>query len=1079
MKYASRLFMVLCMALAAATAFAQEPIGSIEGTVTDPQNAIVQNASVTARNVATNLTRTATTAENGTYRISQLPPGTYEVKVSGTNFKTSVVSDVVVAVGQTLPLDIHLEIGVPDETVTVVGGGDVQIDRTDNTVSGVVNTRQIQNLPLNGRNFLDLAQLQPGVEKVEGGNFDPTKANYTGVSVAGQAGRSTQIAVDGGSVVDNVVGTTVQNFSQEIVQEFQLGISNFDLSTGASATGSVNIISKSGTNEFHGNAYGYFRDDRISAFPALSRLDAANGIPAIAQATRIPFDREQYGGTIGGPIKKNRLFFFFNYEGNNQDGSALHNPPEAPSFAGFTPNPFDEKLLTAKVDFVINSRTNLSTRYSFNDNKQDVPFAPGSGIVPRESASGIFQSNNQLVTNRSHNFVAGLTNSLSSTLTNNFVFNLSDFSNVILPATENFPELRILGSQLWKSGTNYITPQTTFQERYQFRDDITKIFGNHTLRFGGNLERTSINGQFAFAKPARIRLFNPADLGLDPYTTEAQFLAAPVRDISMGIGDDILPFNSPTSATINNRISFYGNDSWKMNPKFTLNFGVSYRVDSNLWNHDQSRPAIIAPLFGKGTAPSPKDTNNVAPRVGFAWDVAGNGRTVIRGGVGIYYDNTIDNLRLFERADLGPPGAELFLVGSDLHSPVFPGGDGSFSSNPASASGYLTLAQALAIIGPARSNIEANAFNCSLPTSIECFESISGPIFSTEFQVPYSIQYSLGVQRELPGKWIFQGDFNYRKGLHEVLVYDINKIFDDVTGPRTSFPNSVPYADSSGYSTYMAGLFRLDRRFGNGFQMTASYALSRFKAFGGDALGLGATVTDLNNFKPEFGPAGLDRTHRFVLSAIYDLPFYRKSSDRFKRDFLGGWQVSLISTAFSGVPQSVFLPHFVDLSRTGTFQSYLPGTKEGSIGRDIRSVGDLNALIDAYNTSIPTLGVDCGGDSPTGRCDSTNGNFLDPIVRLAHLPDGTQIGGDSVISQDLRVTKTFSFSERLKLDLIGEVFNVFNIANLTYPTAITLADEGTDPAEIKAINHGPTARTNSVFGTGGPRAFQFAAKFRF
>src|SRR4029453_10315829 len=149
------------------------------------------------------------------------------------------------------------EIGGAREIVTITGGGDVQIDRTDNTVSGVVSTRQIQNLPLNGRNFLDLAQLQPGVEKVEGGSFDPTKANYTGVSVAGQAGRSAQIAVDGGSVRDNLVGTTVQNFSQEIVQEFQLGISNYDLSTGASATGSVNIISRSGSNNFHGNAYLY------------------------------------------------------------------------------------------------------------------------------------------------------------------------------------------------------------------------------------------------------------------------------------------------------------------------------------------------------------------------------------------------------------------------------------------------------------------------------------------------------------------------------------------------------------------------------------------------------------------------------------------------------------------------------------------------------------------------------------------------------------------------------------------------------------------------------------------------------
>jgi hypothetical protein len=838
----------------------------------------------------------------------------------------------------------------------------------------------------------------------------------------------------------------------------------------------VNVISKSGTNEFHGNGYIYARSNKWAAFPSLGRLDAANGIPLIAQATSIPFDRQQYGGTLGGPIKRDKLFFFFNYEGNNQDGSALHNPTEAPSFAGFTPNPFDEKLLTAKIDWAVSSRTNVNTRYSFNDNFQDVPFAPGSGIVPRESASRIFESNNQLVSNRSHNLVTGITHTFSPTVTNNFVANISDFSNVIDPKVVGLPEIRILGSQNWKSGTNYIAPQSTFQERLQFRDDLTWARGNHTLRFGGNYERTSINGQFAFAKPARIRLFDPATLStpVAPYVTEADFLNAPVRDISMGIGSDILPFNSDRSDTLNHRISFYGNDSWKMSPRFTFNYGLSYRVDSNLWNHDLSRPAIVAPLFGKGTAPSPKDTNNIAPRVGFAWDIAGNGRTVIRGGVGIYYDNTIDNLRLFERADLGPPGAELFLVGVDLQSPLFPGGDGRFSE------GQLTLAQALALIGPARADIESRQFNCPAgQTSLECTEAISGPLFSTEFQVPYSIQYAIGVQRELPWGLVFQGDFNYRKGLHEVIVYDINKIDDDITGPRSAFPNTVPYADASGFSTYMAGLFRLDRRFSNGFQMTASYSLSRFKAFGGDALGLGATVTNLNDFRPEFGPAGLDRTHRFVLSAIYDLPFFRSSSNSFKRNVLGGWQVSLISTSFSGGPQSVFLPHFVDLSRTGTFTSYLPGTRNGSIGRDVRSVGDLNAIINAYNASIPTLGVDCGADSPTGRCDSNNPAYGDPIVRLALLPEDTQIGGDSVISQDLRLTKTISFNERVKLDLIGEVFNLFNFANLVYPAAITLADEGTAPIDVRNINHGPTARTTSVFGTGGPRAFQFAAKFRF
>lgn len=388
------------------------------------------------------------------------------MKVSGPNFKTTQISDVVVAVGQTLPLDIHLEIGVPDETVTVVGGGEAQIDRTENTLSGVVNTRQIQNLPLNGRNFLDLAQLQPGVETVQGGSFDPTKANYTGISIAGQAGRSTQIAVDGASVVDNVVGTTTQNFSQEIVQEFQLGISNYDLSTGASSTGSVNIISRSGSNEFHGNGYIYARSNKWAAFPALARLDAANGIPESARATEVPFDRQQFGGTLGGPIRKDKLFFFTNYEYNNQDGSSIHLPLIAPSFAGFTSSPFNETLFTTKVDWNINSLTNSYFRYSLNDNDNNVPFPPGTGIVPRESTSGIFGSNNQVVLNKTHGFVFGLARTFSPNVTNSFVYSLNDFHNRVDPLVPDIPEIRTINDgQTFRSGTNAITPQVTDQSR--------------------------------------------------------------------------------------------------------------------------------------------------------------------------------------------------------------------------------------------------------------------------------------------------------------------------------------------------------------------------------------------------------------------------------------------------------------------------------------------------------------------------------------------------------------------------------------------------------------------------------------
>src|SRR5262245_15731561 len=214
----------------ATPAFAQQPTGSIEGTVTDPSGAVINGATITARDVTNNQSRSTSSRSDGKYLIQQLSPGVYEIKVSAQGFKSTVISNVKVDVGKTSAVDIKTEVGGANEQVTIVGG-ETQIDRVDHTVSGVVNALQVNNLPLNGRNFLDLARLQPGTETVDGANFDPTKANYTGVSIAGQAGRSTQITVDGGSVVDNIVGTTVQNFSQEIVQEFQIGISKDRKST--------------------------------------------------------------------------------------------------------------------------------------------------------------------------------------------------------------------------------------------------------------------------------------------------------------------------------------------------------------------------------------------------------------------------------------------------------------------------------------------------------------------------------------------------------------------------------------------------------------------------------------------------------------------------------------------------------------------------------------------------------------------------------------------------------------------------------------------------------------------------------
>ncbi|MFL6275898.1 MAG: carboxypeptidase regulatory-like domain-containing protein [Blastocatellia bacterium] len=1070
----------LGLSLAAPLAAAQQPTGSIEGLVTDPQTAVVSQASVVARNTATGATRTTNAGSDGRYNITQLAPGIYEVKVTAQGFKSTVVSNVKVDVGSNVSVDITLQPGGASETVTVTGGGEAQIDRTDNTVSGVVGTLQIDNLPLNGRNFLDLARLQPGAETVDGGSFDPTKANYTGVSIAGQAGRSTQITVDGGSVVDNIVGTTVQNFSQEIVQEFQVGISNFDLSTGASATGSVNVVTKGGSNQYHGNAYIYWRDAHFAAFPSISRLDAIHGLPPDLQVSRIPFDREQFGGTFGGPIKKDKLFFFANVEYNNQDDISIHNQsPSLVGFNGFTGKPFNELLATGKIDYKWSDSTSLFFRYSHDNNDQQAPFAPGTGILPRDSASGIFQTNDQIDLNRSDGGVFGMTKSLTSTLVNDFRYAINDFHNRIDPASPGVPELRVINpDQNWKSGANYITPQVTDQRRNQIRDDLSWSKGKHAARFGIDWERTTIDGQFAFAKPARIRIYGPGFGGPFPVlSSEADFLNSPVRDISLGVGEDLLPFNTPSGVTLNNRFQFYGTDSWHVSHNVTFNFGLAYRYDTNLWNHDQTRPEIVAPLFGKGTAASPPDKNNLAPRLGFAWDIKGDGRTVIRGGAGMYYDTTIDNLRLFERADLGPAGAELFLVGNDIRSTLLPGGNGQFGSTPGSSSGYITLRNLLAIAPAVRSDVESRAFNCTLPTSIECFHAVSGPLFSTEFQIPYSLQYAIGIQKALPGKIVVQADFNYRKGVHEVITYDANFIDSvDRAGNPTptvaSIDFGVPYADSSAFSVYKALLLRVDRRFERGFQLTASYTLSRLKNFGGDALGLGQTISDKNDFRKEYGPGGLDRTHRLVISSVWEMPFFKNSTSRFKKNALGGWTISTISTALSGLPLSALLPDGVDLAGTGSFFSYLPGAGAGQIGRGINSLSQLNSIIRDYNANRAQYAARIEGGVPVDP-------YGTELRELAELPTGTPIGGDSLISHDLRLTKSFHISERMKVDFIGEVFNLFNISNLTNvgDTSIPAKDDITGPGDFTTFK--PTQRTTNIFGTGGPRAFQFALKFVF
>src|SRR5215475_7686256 len=345
---------VLLCVLMAAGAWAQAPVGTISGTVTDPTGAVIKDALITIRNKATGFERQTKSESDGGYSAPALPAGQYEVKTQVQGFRT-ILREVNVTVGSIVKIDLALEVGQTNEIVTVDASGTSQINYESASIDGVVTRQKIQELPLNGRSFLQLAFLEPGVTASPG-----TTAQYNSlfsVSILGGDSSRTAITVDGGNVRNAIEGNTGMNFSQEVVQEFQLSSTNFDLSTGITSVGGVNIVTRSGSNEYHGSGYFFFRDHNMAAYPALRR-DPLNPDPF--------FVRRNPGVWVGGPIIKNRLLFFTNYEYMNQFGvfAVQPNLPSASSLAGVFGNPYRAHLFSTRLDLRLTDKHNAFVRYS-------------------------------------------------------------------------------------------------------------------------------------------------------------------------------------------------------------------------------------------------------------------------------------------------------------------------------------------------------------------------------------------------------------------------------------------------------------------------------------------------------------------------------------------------------------------------------------------------------------------------------------------------------------------------------------------------------------------------------------------
>ncbi|HYV82203.1 MAG TPA: TonB-dependent receptor [Pyrinomonadaceae bacterium] len=958
--------------------------GTVTGVVQDEKGALLPGASVKLVNLGTNSERTVTTTSDGVYEITQLVPGNYRLEIQATGFSKYVQEPVVVNVLQRTTANASLKVGGIGETVTVTGESTALVETTKTDVSGVIDQRRLENLPVNGRSFASLAVLIPGATLQP--SFDPTKARVGTFSVGGSTGRNLNITIDGGDNKDNAVGGILQNFSMEGIQEFALSTQRFSAANGRSGGALLSVVSKSGSNAFHGSAFGFFRDDALNAnapkLLAEARGDSTEG------AEKPPFNRQQFGGSFGGPIKKDRAFFFGAIERTRERGNSFVSVEDQDKISflepfGYQavpllPQPFNDWQYTVKGDFVLSPKHQLVVRFAGQNN--DALNDQAGFLIVRTDLSGGNESLNTL-----YNFLTSLTSTISATTVNQFTYQYQTFDNRINATTDlnllTFPDGLLVGR-------NGNVPQQTIQKKHQFHDDISWNRGNHGFKFGGDFTYVpTLGGLFAFnSAPEYDFNFNADEIALNPgqfpqgfHTTQirpgpitcgafAETLNCTQADLD-GIGvvaQVVLSGGDPAFDLREGAKQFaaYFQDDWKITPRLTLNLGVRYDVDFGFVDNAHAAEnrtfqalRIIGSPFARKVVED--DKNNISPRIGFAWDFRGDGRSVIRGGYGIYYDQSFLNVPLFAVQQANP----------EIYATFFNDGANLSIDSPAP--------------------VVPRPLSNPLPGT-------RGRMLDPDFESPYTQQWNLGFAQEFGKNMALEFDYVHILGLHEFSGLDINPRPGPLLGldrGDPSPPNSqrvlasqfaahaaeliqafgtatpfarVSVAQSDSRSRYDAFTVAFKKRYADKFQLNAHYTLAKSQAWFGATADFGlAPMNAFAKFDPiNFGPTGEDERHRFVLSGIFDLPW----------DF----QVAPIFQLASARPYSLFPSCLCDINRDG-------------VTNDRESV---NPAVDDQH----------------------------PLPLNDHR-------GDNFSQLNVRVSKFFKFGETKKLGLFFEAFNVFNTGN--------------------------------------------------
>jgi len=977
--------------LGSGNAFAQATAsGTIQGTVTDKSGAVVSGAQVVAKSKTTDTTRETISNESGYYRFELLPVSTYTVTITKAGFAT-VSETIEILIGQITTVNAELKPGATSEIIEVTSEAPL-VDQLKTSVSQNITPSEVEELPLLGRDVANLAYLAPGVKATD--SYDPTKNRYAILSVNGQSGRNVNTTINGVDNKDNTVGGPVMQLPLEAVQEFVISTQRFSAANGRSEGAAINMITKAGTNKYHGSAFGFFREQQFNAANVFEQQSGQKG----------PYSRQFFGGSVGGPVVKDKLFGFFAFERQREHTSISEDPTalaelQLAKAAGLSaqpsaiiPRPFFENRYNGRLDYRFNDRETAYISYTSqaNDSLNDQSSQTG------DLTEGNFTKNHLQAANFTLNSV------LSNTLVNSFLVGYQYWNNLI-DSTTKVPLVTFIGGSSF--GTNGNVPQQSYQRKWQFRDDITKTYGKHTLgvgidfiynpKLGGFFESNStLEVDFKKDPSCILATVDNANKTCGP-TPFPNGFASPGAVIGMSASSGDPYFDMPGGTK---QLGLYFQDDWKVTRRLTMNMGIRWDKDYNLVGASaiaKSRTYLELLAIGSPFAKLAHDDNkDFSPRVGFAYDLTGQGKHILRGGYGLYYGNIFQNIPLF-MIQHARPTIYQGLFSLTTPSDIVPG------------TGIA--------LGNWRYGLDANP---TIPPPLTSLvNGATGRLMDPTYRNPVSQQFNFGYQWAATKNSVVEVEYVHELGLHENKTVNINPhiavLGVDASGNPTIVSDARPLSaafaaagvpvlgrvmdeQSVNRSRYDGLNFSYRQHMTKHVSLNANYTLSRAMGWGIESGGADASSgfrnyphDPLNIWDPrDFGPTNNDERHHISISGIVQLPL--------------GFQVAPIVSYGSARPY------------------------------DLRSGFDVLDRGSGY--SRPVIVPNSNPKDYTAFDDSGPG--FDAAAALACLAAGQchQVGYDTVrgnafFNVDMRIAKNIRVHEGWNLQLIFQAFDLTNKTN--------------------------------------------------